>query len=83
MVQMNLADLFLAPGPQRASYRLRSMACFYGNHWTVFVRSHHVNDKWITVDDEKASVSDGFSSIVNKCARGKQRPAVLFLEREL
>lgn len=44
--QVDLSQLYSSV-PGGARYRLRSLACYYGRHYSAFVRLPELNDRWV------------------------------------
>ena len=61
-------------------YRLRSMVCYYGEHYHAFV---HVDGCWLMFDDAASNVVGAWADVVRKCQLGRIQPSVLFFQAEL
>lgn len=45
-VQVDLSQLYSGV-PGGARYRLRALACYYGRHYSAFVRLPELHDRWV------------------------------------
>ena len=61
-------------------YTLRSMVCYYGEHYHAFV---HVDGRWLMFDDAATNEVGAWADVVRKCQLGKIQPSVLFFEADL
>lgn len=68
--------------PGGARYRLRSLACYYGRHYSAFVRLPELNDRWVMFDDASASAVGSWADVRRRCEGGRIQPSVLFYEAE-
>ncbi|KAK9808996.1 hypothetical protein WJX72_007602 [[Myrmecia] bisecta] len=69
------------PGQQLEphTYRLSSLACFYGAHYVAFVRGGGGGGApWLMCDDASISVVGGWAQVLQRCGLGHIQPAVLF-----
>ena len=63
-------------------YRLRSMACYYGSHYSAFVLMPlPAGLRWVMFDDESVSLVGGWQDVIVKCEAGRIQPSVLFYEQ--
>lgn len=58
-------------------YRIRSMVCYYGQHYIAFARK---KEKWLMFDDATVHPIGTWSQVVGKCEAGRTQPSVLFYE---
>ena len=61
-------------------YRLRSMVCYYGEHYHAFV---YRDGRWVAFDDATTSLVGSWDNVVKKCTMGKIQPSLLFYEELL
>lgn len=63
-------------------YNFRGMICYYGKHYTAYFKSQ-ASGQWFVFDDVTVKpLGKDWSSIQQKCLRGRLQPSVLFYERE-
>ncbi len=77
-LQVDLSQLY-GGVPQRSLYRLKSMVCYYGRHYSAFVHLPELG-RWVTFDDTAASSVGPFSEVRRRCEAGRVQPSVLFYE---
>ena len=73
--QLDLRDVY---GPQQlvaGRYCLRSMFCYYGQHYVAFI---FIKGKFVMFDDARVSAVGNWPAVVAKCRAGCFQPAVLF-----
>ncbi|KAI7841106.1 hypothetical protein COHA_005331 [Chlorella ohadii] len=78
---VDLSQLY-ANVPGGARYRLRSLACYYGRHYSAFVRLPELHDRWVMFDDASASAIGSWADVRRRCEGGRIQPSVLFYEAE-
>ena len=73
---LDIGQIYKAQEP--TPYTLRSMVCYYGEHYHAFV---HTAGKWVMFDDASTSVVGSWDNVKRKCQLGRIQPSVLFFER--
>ena len=64
-----------AAGARR--YALRSMVCYYGQHYSAFVWADDLG-AWLMFDDAAVSRVGAWADVRRKCEAGRIQPSVLF-----
>ena len=62
-------------------YRLRSMVCYYGQHYQALVLVPEAGG-WLMFDDTRVARVGGWAEVLRKCEAGRIQPSVLFYEAE-
>ncbi|KAL4450740.1 hypothetical protein ABPG77_001096 [Micractinium sp. CCAP 211/92] len=62
-------------------YRLRSMVCYYGQHYQALVLVPEAGG-WLVFDDTRVALVGGWAEVLRKCEAGRIQPSVLFYEAE-
>ena len=65
--------------PALHRYRLRSMVCYYGQHYQAMVLVPDAGG-WLMFDDSRVSGVGGWADVRRKCEAGHIQPSVLFYE---
>ena len=60
-------------------YALRSMVCYYGQHYQALVLVPEAGG-WLMFDDARVSRVGGWAEVRRKCEAGRIQPSVLFYE---
>ena len=71
--------LQLYPGARAQRYRLRSMVCYYGQHYQALVLVPDAGG-WLMFDDTRVSRVGAWADVRRKCEAGRIQPSVLFYE---
>lgn len=61
-------------------YHLRSMVCYYGQHYLAYVLMP--GDTWFMFDDASMLRVGSWADVINKSALGRTQASVLFFEHE-
>ncbi|KAL4450736.1 hypothetical protein ABPG77_001092 [Micractinium sp. CCAP 211/92] len=77
--QVDLADVYLGVEPGSKLYRLNSMVCYYGQHYSAFVWADDLG-AWLMFDDAAVSRVGAWADVRCKCEAGRIQPSVLFYE---
>ncbi|KAL4433789.1 hypothetical protein ABPG75_000230 [Micractinium tetrahymenae] len=77
--KVDLADVYLGVQPGRMRYQLRSMVCYYGQHYSALVWADDLG-AWLMFDDAAVSRVGGWEAVRRKCEAGRIQPSVLFYE---
>lgn len=85
-LQVDLSEVYcevyrLAPGLSTCSYRLHSLVCYYGKHYSAFVWMALLGC-WVMFDDVHISRIGSWPDVVRKCELGRIQPSVLFYVAE-
>ena len=82
---MDLQDIYPGPQPPRR-YTLRSMACYYGQHYFAFVllpgAAASAAPRWVLLDDARLTPVGGWDEVLRRCEEGRIQPSVLFYVSE-
>ena len=63
-------------------YRLRSMVCYYGSHYSALVLLPALGgERWVLFDDARVSTVGSWADVLQKCEVGRIQPALLFFHR--
>lgn len=65
------------PFPGDATYDLRSIMCFYLQHFLAYVRNVNTGE-WVMHDDANIKLVKDWDAVRHKCSRGHQLPATAF-----
>ena len=76
--QVDLGQLYRGV-PPGTLYRLRSMVCYYGRHYSAVVLLPELG-RWVMFDDATASSIGGWADVRRRCQVGRVQPSVLFYE---
>lgn len=76
---MDLAEFYEGVHPGAVIYRLRSMVCYYGAHYSAFVWADDLA-AWLMFDDAHVSRVGSWTDVQRKCEVGRIQPSVLFYE---
>ncbi|KAL4450739.1 hypothetical protein ABPG77_001095 [Micractinium sp. CCAP 211/92] len=77
--EIDLGEVY--QGTERGShrYRLRSMVCYYGQHYQALVLVPEAGG-WLVFDDTRVARVGGWDAVRRKCEAGRIQPSVLFYE---
>ncbi len=77
--KLDLADLYLGIRHGRFMYHIRSMVCYYGQHYMAFVIMS--DSLWYMFDDANILHIGHWSDVITKCELGRTQASVLFYEQ--
>lgn len=80
MQTLDLGDVYDGIEKRKHIYHLRSMVCYYGQHYLAFVLMP--GDTWFMFDDASMLRVGSWADVINKSALGRTQASVLFFERE-
>jgi len=60
-------------------YRLRSMVCYYGQHYQALILVPEAGG-WLMFDDTRVTRVGSWADVKQKCEAGRIQPSVLFYE---
>ena len=80
MQELDLGDVYLHVPRARHIYHIRSMVCYYGQHYLAFVLMP--DNVWVMFDDALMQRVGDWMAVVNKCALGRTQASVLFFEHK-
>ena len=85
-LQVDLRELFSgldqeASAVANARYRLRSMVCYYGQHYLAFVFAEELA-AWLMFDDASVCCVGAWPDVRRKCEAGRIQPSVLFYQAQ-
>ena len=75
-----MRQLYRGVPPDTPPYLLRSMVCFYGQHYVALVRLPELGGRWAMFDDGSVSAVGGWAEVRQRCEAGRLQPSVLFYE---
>ena len=78
--ELDLGDVYLSVPRGKHVYRLRSMVCYYGQHYLAFVLM--AGNTWFMFDDASMQRVGYWADVINKSALGRTQASVLFFEHE-
>lgn len=91
--EVDLAGVFGAPDASAAAesasaagpHRLRSVVCYFGHHYLVFVLSDEPSSSegggvWLSIDDEEVHVVGGWAEVCRAMVARRLQPSLLFYE---
>ena len=78
-MQVDLGEVYAGVALGSRLYRLRSIVCYYGQHYTAFVWADDLG-AWLMFDDAAVSRVGGWAEVRRKCEAGRIQPSVLFYE---
>lgn len=61
-------------------YRLRSMVCYYGQHYMAYVFMHGA--RWYLFDDSNIIPVGSWQNVVSRCAQGRAQASLLFFHNQ-
>lgn len=76
---LDLADVYLGIAHGRFLYHIRSVVCYYSQHYIAFVLMS--NYLWYMFDDAYILCVGLWADVVNKCELGRIQASVLFFEQ--
>jgi ubiquitin C-terminal hydrolase len=76
---VDLSEFYNGVAPGAVHYRLRSMVCYYGQHYLAFAWAHDLA-AWLMFDDANVSRVGAWADVRRKCEAGRIQPSVLFYE---
>ncbi|EFN57334.1 hypothetical protein CHLNCDRAFT_21625 [Chlorella variabilis] len=77
--EVDLGEVYQGVQPGLFRYRLRSMVCYYGQHYQAMVLVPDAGG-WLMFDDSRVSGVGGWADVRHKCKAGRIQPSVLFYE---
>ncbi len=72
-------EVFLGVGSGVHCYRLRSMVCYYGEHYQALILLP-ATQRWVLFDDAYVSPVGSWVDVRRKCQAGRIQPSMLFFE---
>ena len=76
--KLDLGDVYEQVPSRQHIYHIRSMVCYYGQHYLAFVLMP--DNIWCMFDDASMQQVGTWANVVNKCAVGRTQASVLFFE---
>ncbi|GAX74273.1 hypothetical protein CEUSTIGMA_g1722.t1 [Chlamydomonas eustigma] len=86
--EVNLAGVFSLQHPcescdhRSSPHHLKSVVCYYGHHYQVFVLSEELK-LWLVMDDEEAQVVGAWGDVCRTMVSKRLQPSLLFYEDSL
>ncbi|KAL4433799.1 hypothetical protein ABPG75_000240 [Micractinium tetrahymenae] len=77
--EVDLGEVYQGAKPGAHRYRLRSMVCYYGQHYQALVLVPEAGG-WLMFDDTRVARVGGWEAVRRKCEAGRIQPSVLFYE---
>ena len=77
--QVDLGEVYQGVERGARRYRLRSMVCYYGQHYQALVLVPDAGG-WLMFDDTRVSRVGAWVDVRRKCEAGRIQPSVLFYE---
>ena len=77
--QVDLGEVYQGAEVGAHRYRLRSMVCYYGQHYQALVLVPEAGG-WLMFDDTRVARVGGWDAVRRKCEAGRIQPSVLFYE---
>jgi len=78
--ELDLGDVYLHVPQHKHIYHIRSMVCYYGQHYLAFVLMP--DNIWFMFDDASMQRVGDWASVIAKCAAGRTQASVLFFEQK-
>ncbi len=78
-LQVDLGEVYQGTERGLHCYRLRSMVCYYGQHYQALVLVPEAGG-WLMFDDTRVSRVGSWADVRRKCEAGRIQPSVLFYE---
>ena len=78
-LQVDLGEVYQGVERGAHRYRLRSMVCYYGQHYSAFVWAEDLA-AWLMFDDTRVRRVGAWADVRRKCEAGRIQPSVLFYE---
>ena len=79
MQELNLSHVYHGLEPETHVYQIRSMVCYYGQHYMAVALM--ADNNWYMFDDATVLHIGQWSDVVAKCVAGRTQPSVLFFEQ--
>ncbi|DBA77474.1 TPA: hypothetical protein ACH3X1_009298 [Trebouxia sp. C0004] len=76
---LDLADIYLGIEHRAFVYLIRSMVCYYGQHYMAYVLLS--DSLWYMFDDARILQIGQWADVVKKCNLGRTQPSILFFEQ--
>ena len=76
---LDLADLYPGIAHDVSLYDIRSMVCYYGQHYIAFVLMR--DSLWYMFDDAHVLPVGDWNDVIGKCESGRIQASVLFYEQ--
>ncbi|KAL4433796.1 hypothetical protein ABPG75_000237 [Micractinium tetrahymenae] len=77
--EVDLGEVYQGAEPGAHRYRLRSMVCYYGQHYQALVLVPEAGG-WLMFDDTRVARVGGWEAVRRKCEAGRIQPSMLFYE---
>jgi len=78
-LQVDLGEVYQGAERGAHRYRLRSMVCYYGQHYQALVLVPEAGG-WLMFDDTRVTRVGAWADVRRKCEAGRIQPSVLFYE---
>lgn len=79
-LQVDLGEVYQGADRGLHRCRLRSMVCYYGQHYQALVLVPEAGG-WLMFDDTRVTVVGSWADVRHKCEAGRIQPSVLFYEQ--
>ena len=76
---MDLGEVYQGVDRGVHRYALRSMVCYYGQHYQALVLVPEAGG-WLMFDDTRVTRVGSWADVRRKCEAGRIQPSVLFYE---
>ncbi|KAA6426044.1 MAG: hypothetical protein FRX49_03896 [Trebouxia sp. A1-2] len=76
---LDLADMYLGIEHEAFVYHIRSMVCYYGQHYIAYVLLS--DSLWYMFDDARVLQVGQWTDVVTKCSLGRTQPSIFFFEQ--
>jgi ubiquitin C-terminal hydrolase len=80
-LQVDLGEVYQGAERGAHRYRLRSMVCYYGQHYQALVLVPEAGG-WLMFDDTRVTRVGAWADVRRKCEAGRIQPSVLFYEAQ-
>lgn len=80
MQELDLGEVYIGMSQRKHVYHLRSMVCYYGQHYLAFVLM--AGNTWFMFDDASMQRVGSWADVITKSALGRTQASVLFFEHE-
>lgn len=80
MQGLDIADIYENSPLGRDVYQLRSMVCYYGQHYMAFVLM--ADSTWHMFNDTRITAIGLWHDVIKKCTLGRIQASVLFYQKQ-
>ena len=77
---LDLSEVYLGLSKHKDIYNLRSMVCYYGQHYLAYVLMP--GNTWFMFDDASMQRVGAWADVISKSSAGRTQASVLFYEHE-